>query len=131
MWLFGSILDQTIICMTRGGWDFLKNHCAHIHTKGELVHGQNDPKSMAQMSLYAPWMSQVLKDHIWTQLSLRHMVKQIYNKHKVIWWAWVNMRSSWWKKISLNWHRLLRSKTQGRKLVVTCQLHHLDSNLGL
>jgi hypothetical protein len=32
-------------------------------------------------------MSQVLKDHIWTQLNLGHAIKQIYDKHKAIWWV--------------------------------------------
>jgi phosphatidylserine decarboxylase len=35
-------------------------------------------------------MSQALKDHIWTQLGLYYTVKQIYDKHKAIWWARIN-----------------------------------------
>jgi len=35
-------------------------------------------------------MSQALKDHIWTQLGLDYTVKQIYDKHKAIWWARIN-----------------------------------------
>ncbi len=31
-----------------------------------------------------------LKDHIWTQLGLDYTVKQIYDKHKAIWWARIN-----------------------------------------
>ncbi len=31
-------------------------------------------------------MSQTLKDHIWAQLNLGYMTKQIYDKHKTIWW---------------------------------------------
>jgi hypothetical protein len=46
------------------------------------------------MSKYVPQMSQVLKDHIWTQLSLGHTIKQIYNKHKAISWARVNARET-------------------------------------
>jgi hypothetical protein len=42
------------------------------------------------MSCYAPRMSQILKDHIWAQLSLGYMTKQIYDKHKAIWWKCVN-----------------------------------------
>jgi hypothetical protein len=45
---------------------------------------------MAHMSQYVPQMSQALNDHIWTQLNLGHTVKQIYDKHKAILWAWVN-----------------------------------------
>jgi hypothetical protein len=36
---------------------------------------------MARMSQYVPQMSQALKDHIWAQLSLGHIIKQIYDKH--------------------------------------------------
>jgi hypothetical protein len=32
-----------------------------------------------------------LKDHIWTQLGLGYTVKQIYDKHKAIWWARINV----------------------------------------
>jgi hypothetical protein len=35
-----------------------------------------------------------LKDHIWTQLSLRHIAKQIYDKHKTIWWERVNVEKA-------------------------------------
>jgi hypothetical protein len=31
-----------------------------------------------------------LKNHIWTQLSLGHITKQIYDKHKAIWWECVD-----------------------------------------
>jgi hypothetical protein len=37
-------------------------------------------------------MSQALKDHIWTQLGLGYTIKQIYDKHKVIWWAIIKAR---------------------------------------
>jgi hypothetical protein len=37
-------------------------------------------------------MSQALKDHIWIQLGLGYIVKQIYDKHKAIWWARINAR---------------------------------------
>jgi hypothetical protein len=46
------------------------------------------------MFRYAPRMSQTLKDHIWAQLSLGDMTKQIYDKHKVIWWESVNVGQS-------------------------------------
>jgi hypothetical protein len=42
------------------------------------------------MSWYAPQISQALKDHIWIQLNLGHIAKQIFNKHKNIWWEHVN-----------------------------------------
>jgi hypothetical protein len=36
-------------------------------------------------------MSQAFKDHIRTQLGLSYIVKQIYDKHKVIWWERINV----------------------------------------
>jgi hypothetical protein len=45
---------------------------------------------IARPSFFAPRMSQALKDHIWTQLGLGYTVKQIYHKHKAIWWARIN-----------------------------------------
>jgi hypothetical protein len=39
-------------------------------------------------------MSQAFKDHIWTQLGLGYTIKQIYNKHKAIWWARINVRKA-------------------------------------
>jgi hypothetical protein len=35
-------------------------------------------------------MSQTLKDHIWSQLGLGYTIKQMYDKHKAIWWARIN-----------------------------------------
>jgi hypothetical protein len=39
-------------------------------------------------------MSQALKDHIWTQLGLGYTIKQIYDKHKAIWWVRINARET-------------------------------------
>jgi hypothetical protein len=39
-------------------------------------------------------MSQALKDHIWAQLSLGYMTKQIYDKHKTIWRDYMNVNQS-------------------------------------
>jgi len=58
-----------------------------IQANGDLAHSAQDLNFVAQMSLYAPHVSQILKDYIWTQLELGHMMKQIYNKHKAIWWG--------------------------------------------
>jgi len=60
-------------------------HKAHTRIDGLFTHGEHDSKSISRMSHYAPCMSQALKDHIWAQLSLGYMTKQIYNKHKTIW----------------------------------------------
>ncbi len=57
---------------------------AHTQIDGSFTHGEHDPKSIFHMSLYAPCMSQTLKDQIWAQLNLGHMTKQIYDKHKTI-----------------------------------------------
>jgi hypothetical protein len=43
---------------------------------------------------YAPRMSQALKDYIWAQLNIGYMAKQIYEKHKAIWWERVNVGQS-------------------------------------
>jgi hypothetical protein len=37
-------------------------------------------------------MSQAFRDHIWGQLCLGYTVKQIYDKHKAIWWTRINAR---------------------------------------
>ncbi len=36
-------------------------------------------------------MLKALKDHIWTQLGLGYTIKQIYYKHKTIWWARIDV----------------------------------------
>jgi hypothetical protein len=58
---------------------------------GELAHGKHDLDSIARPSFFVPRMSQALKDHIWTQLGLGYNVKQIYDKHKAIWWIRMNV----------------------------------------
>jgi len=35
-------------------------------------------------------MSQTFKNHIWIQSGLGYIVKQIYDKHKAIWWTKIN-----------------------------------------
>jgi len=65
-------------------------HKAHTQTDGSFAHGEHELKSIFRMSRYVPRMSQALKDHIWAQLSLGYTAKQIYDKHKAIWWERVN-----------------------------------------
>ncbi len=92
-------------------------HKVHIRTDGSFAHGEHDPKSIFHMSCYVPHMSQALKDHIWAQLNLGHMVKQIYDKHKVIWWERVNVGQSmtrndfiWFQNIAyIDWKHKKRS----------------------
>jgi hypothetical protein len=52
-------------------------HKAHTRIDGSFAHGEHDPKSISGMFRYAPCMSQALKDHIWAQLNLSYMTKQI------------------------------------------------------
>jgi hypothetical protein len=54
------------------------------------VHGKHDLDSIAQPFVFAQRMSQTLKDHIWSQLGLGYTIKQMYDKHKAIWWARIN-----------------------------------------
>ncbi len=65
-------------------------HKARTRIDGSFAHGEHDPESISCMSRYAPRMSQALKDHIWAQLNLGYTTKQIYDKHKAIWWECVN-----------------------------------------
>jgi hypothetical protein len=65
-------------------------HQPHKRINGEPAHGKHDLDSTARPSFFAPRISQALNDHIWTQLGLGYTVKQIYDKHKAIWWARIN-----------------------------------------
>jgi len=67
-------------------------HRPHTWVNGELAHGKHDLDSIAQPFFFAPQMSQAFKEHIWTQLGLGYIIKQIYDKHKAIWWARINAR---------------------------------------
>jgi hypothetical protein len=69
-------------------------HKAHTQANGSFAHGEHDLESIFHMFCYVPRMSQTLKDHIWAQVSLGYMIKQIYDKHKVIWWECVNVSQS-------------------------------------
>jgi hypothetical protein len=66
-------------------------HKAHTQVNGSFAHGEHDPESIYHMFRYAPRMSQALKGHIWAQPSLGYTTKQIYDKHKAIWWEHVNV----------------------------------------
>jgi hypothetical protein len=79
MRLFSRIFHQVVVHMAQGYGNILLPSCTHLND--EPTHGQHDPKSMARMSQYVPQMSQAFNNHIWTQLSLGHIIKQIYNKH--------------------------------------------------
>jgi hypothetical protein len=63
----------------------------------DLIHGACDLGSTSRVLAYAPHVSHKLKEFIWTQLGLRYTMKQIYDKHKEIWWAWASVgeRMTW------------------------------------
>ncbi len=69
-------------------------HKAHTRIDGSFAHGEHDPESIYHMSRYVPRMSQASKEHIWAQLNLCYTTKQIYDKHKTIWWERVNVGQS-------------------------------------
>jgi hypothetical protein len=56
------------------------------------MYGKHDVDSIVWPSFFAPQMSQTFKDHNWIQLGLGYTNKQIYDKHKAIWWARINVR---------------------------------------
>jgi hypothetical protein len=62
-------------------------HQCHKQINSEPMHGKHDLDSIVQPFFLASQMSQAFRDHIWIQLGLGYTVKQIYDKHKVIWWA--------------------------------------------
>jgi hypothetical protein len=62
-------------------------------------------------------VSQKLKDFIWIQLGLGYIMKQIYDKHKKIWWAHANV-GKWMTRDDFLRHNLLRSQTQEGQLVL-------------
>ncbi len=66
-------------------------HQTHIRANGDPAHGACDLRSMSKMLTNAPCVSNKLKGFIWTQLELCYTMKQIYDKHKEIWWAWANV----------------------------------------
>ncbi len=67
------------------------HHKAHTQIDGLFAHGEHDLKSIFRMPHCAPHTSQALEDHIWAQLSLGYVTKQIYDKHKTFWWERVNV----------------------------------------
>jgi hypothetical protein len=63
----------------------------HTRANGDLTHGACDLGFTSRMLAYAPRMSHKSKEFIWTQLGLSYTMKQIYEKHKEIWWARENV----------------------------------------
>jgi hypothetical protein len=54
-------------------------HRPYTLINGELAHGKHDLDSIALPFFFALRMSQAIKDHIWTQLGLGYIIKQIYD----------------------------------------------------
>jgi hypothetical protein len=65
-------------------------HQNHIQANGDLDQSGCDSWSTSWMLTYAPHVFHKLKEYIWTQLVLGYTMKQIYDKHKEIWWAQAN-----------------------------------------
>jgi hypothetical protein len=72
-------------------------HQTHVQANGDPIHGACDLGSTSWMLVYAPRVFHKLKEFIWTQLGLRYTMKQNYDNHKEIWWAWANAgkRMTW------------------------------------
>ncbi len=105
-------------------------HQTHIRTNGDPTHGACDSGSTLQMSPYAPCVFHKLKEFIWNKLRLRYTVKQIYDKHKEIWWAWANVGGWPWmifynSKILPTWTRSTR-----KAFGVCTQSRHFPFNRG-
>jgi hypothetical protein len=62
-------------------------HWTHTQANKDPIHSACDLGSTSQMSTYAPCVFHKLKIFIWNQLGLGYTMKQIYDKHKEIWWA--------------------------------------------
>jgi hypothetical protein len=65
-------------------------HQTHYQANGDFAHGACGLRSTSRLLPYAPCVSRKFKEFIWTQLGLGYIMKQIYDKHKEIWWAWAN-----------------------------------------
>jgi hypothetical protein len=62
--------------------EIIFNHQTHTQANGDPAHDACDPRSTSWMLAYAPRVFDKLKEFIWTQLGLKYIVKQIYEKHK-------------------------------------------------
>jgi hypothetical protein len=99
MRLFGPFFHQAALHTTKcGGNHFLPSDSYLGQWRSS--HDACDPRSISQMLAYAPHVSHKLKEFMWTQLGLRYTMKQIYDKHKEIWWARVNVGNKWPEMIS-------------------------------
>jgi hypothetical protein len=88
--LFGPLFHQEALHTTKCGGNHFY-HWIHTQANGDLAHSACDPRSTSQMSAYVPCVFHKLQEFIWIQLGSRYIVKQIYDKHKKIWWARANV----------------------------------------
>jgi len=57
------------------------------------MHGKHDLDSIMWPYVFAPQMSQALKDNIWIQLDLNYTINKCMTNIKLyIWWARINAR---------------------------------------
>jgi len=90
MWLFGPLFDQATMHIAQGCGDhLLPSNTPKPMESLHMVHMTLNP--FQECLLCSTQKSQKLKDYVWNQLWLRYIVKQIYDKHKIIWWARVNV----------------------------------------
>jgi hypothetical protein len=78
-------------------------------------------------------MSQASKDHIWTQLGLGYSVKQIYDKHKAIWWAKINAGEAMTRDDFIKQQNIayLDCKHKKREFVFTQKSGHFPLHMGI
>jgi hypothetical protein len=89
--LFGPFLNQKVI-HTTCCWG---NHLLQLSTHSNQCWSGpwcTRPRFCCTNVFVCSTMSQTFKNYIWTQLGLGYTMKQIYNKYKAIWWAWINVK---------------------------------------
>jgi len=108
-------------------------HRPHKRINGEPAHGKHDFDSIARPSSFSLGMSQAFKDHIWTQLGLGYTVKQIYDKHKAIWWARINVGEVMTRDDFIRQQDIayLDCKHKKKELVFTPKFSHFPSHMGI
>jgi hypothetical protein len=68
-------------------------HQLHTQADGKPMHGKHDLDSIMWPYVFAPQISQALKDNIWIQLGLSYTInKYMTNIKQYIWWARINAR---------------------------------------
>ncbi len=83
--------------------------------------------------LFLPHEWQALKDHIWIQLGLGCTMKQIYDKHKAIWWARINVGEAMTRDDFIKQQNIayLDHKHKKKELAFTQKFGHLPLHMGI